>query len=143
VAVPPQEYASGYQGARAASIGINRADGKSVRGVRHRAERGRDRLRRHPCPSLDAEHVGRLRRRAATDAGITDAVPAGSSQMAPRVAVGPDGAPHAAWVVDNGAGTRRIMVRRFSSAAGAWRARSAPRRRAATSSWAGGRSSCA
>ena len=71
---------------------------------------------------------------AASNTGIStgDPRPSGSLLVSPRIAVGPDGVPHAAWLADVG-GNRSIQVRRFSSAASAW-PRSAATPRRATSS---------
>ena len=120
VAVPAQEYASGYQGARTGAVGIF-SDGNPIAVyVTGQGAAGTDfadiHVRRWTPITWGAFPAG-----AATNAGIGDPAPPGSSQMAPRLAMGPDGAPHAAWVIDDGAGSRRILVRRYSSAGSQWR----------------------
>ncbi len=128
VAAPALEYgaqAAGYAGARLPSIGINRADGNPlavyVTGNTNTA----------PASTFADVHVRRwtpntwapLGTGAAADTGISNDGPprgAGYALTSPRVTVGGDGVPYAAWLYSDGSGARRITVRRFSSSANAW-----------------------
>ena len=120
VAVAAQEYtAPGYLGARSPAIAINRSDGNPisvyVTGNAASSSNFADiHARRWSPTTWAALGVG-----AATNTGISGGGPAGSLLVSPRLAVGPDGVPHAAWLADVG-GTRSIQVRRFSSSANAW-----------------------
>jgi subtilase family serine protease/subtilisin-like proprotein convertase family protein len=122
VAAGAAEYtAPGYLGARAPAVAINRSDGNPislyVTGNAVAASSFADVHARRWTPNAWGAHgLG-----AAVDAGISggDPRPPGSLLMSPRIAVGPDGVPHAAWLTDVG-GNRSIQVRRFSSAASAW-----------------------
>jgi subtilase family serine protease len=122
VAAGASEYtAPGYLGARAPAVAVRPSDGNPisvyVTGNAAAASDFADVHARRWSPSTWAPlGIG-----AASNAGISggEVRPPGAMLVAPRIAVGTDNVPYAAWFSEV-AGNRSIQVRRFNSAANTW-----------------------